>query len=525
MNDSEPTTPTETPLETPQLPPETTETDEQMDVVPEELPVPAKRQRSLSPAFVRRRTIKPNLTASFVVEAVCALPHPCPTHSLAASACFTHLVTGSDDGYIRDYDIFTSLNGKALLSAPQRHHAGVVEGILKAPNLRCWWENPADDVPVPPGEELTLSPVLSMTMQGDALWAVSGTQQGHLNLFTVRHEPGHRFHTIKAAHSGPISSLCLDRDEVGVFSGGWDGYTVHWDLNTGKETRRFRAHGAQLSSVALRPEAPAQPSMSMDVDEEKPEEEPEANDDEDANSDFDPLFDDPDTEPAKKSKESSHGLAMPTKTENSARIPAAPRNAPPLLTADLYRQFSPDILMTTFVDGQVVLWDCRVNSPGTGVGRLWMNDKTPPWCISSCWSADGSQIYAGRRNGAIDVWDVRQLGKSGPSGTPRMLKTLRNPASSGVVSCVVAFPDNRHIACASNDNLRLWDVADGGETDGGTKRSGVPFKIIPGHHGGYISQMIIDPAGRFLVSASSNRGWYGDSTRTVFVHDIKTSKT
>jgi len=65
--------------------------------------------------------------------------------------------------------------------------------------------------------------------------------------------------------------------------------------------------------------------------------------------------------------------------------------------------------------------------------------------MQACWSADGSQIYAGRRNGTVDVWDVRLVGRSGPSNTPRLLKTLRNPASSGVVSCVVAFPDCRHL--------------------------------------------------------------------------------
>jgi transcriptional activator SPT8 len=32
---------------------------------------------------------------------------------------------------------------------------------------------------------------------------------------------------------------------------------------------------------------------------------------------------------------------------------------------------------------------------------------------------------------------------------------------------------------------------------------------------------VVDPGARFLVSASSNRGLHGDSTRTVFVHDIK----
>lgn len=115
-------------------------------------------------------------------------------------------------------------------------------------------------------------------------------------------------------------------------------------------------------------------------------------------------------------------------------------------------------------------------------------------------------MYAGRRNGTIDVYDVRQLGMPA-MGTPRILKTLRNPTSSGVVSCVVAFPDTRHIAwyvlrtarfllginvmcSASSDNLRLWNVAEANEPDAfGKMKSGVQFKIIPGHHGGFISQM------------------------------------
>lgn len=127
----------------------------------------------------------------------------------------------------------------------------------------------------------------------------------------------------------------------------------------------------------------------------------------------------------------------------------------------------------------------------------------------ACWSADGSHIYAGRRNGTVDVWDVRLLGRSGPRCTPRLVKSLRNPPSSGVVSCVVPFPDGRHIAwwvcgrvagrdvkmtsqlcSASIDNIRLWNAAEAGESDGNVKgRGGVQFKIIPGHHGGYVSQM------------------------------------
>ena len=54
-------------------------------------------------------------------------------------------------------------------------------------------------------------------------------------------------------------------------------------------------------------------------------------------------------------------------------------------------------------------------------------------------------MYAGRRNGTVDVWDTRQFGRAS-GGTPRLLKSLRNPISSGAVSCLVAFPDGNHIA-------------------------------------------------------------------------------
>ena len=44
---------------------------------------------------------------------------------------------------------------------------------------------------------------------------------------------------------------------------------------------------------------------------------------------------------------------------------------------------------------------------------------------------------------------------------------------------------------ASNDNIRLWNANDTGfeAESAGRSRSGVPFKIIPGHHGGIVSQM------------------------------------
>lgn len=537
-------------------------------------PIPlVPRKRSLSPAQLRKKALTPASTvlSSYTVEAICALPHPVPTHALASSFCMTHLLTGSDDGYIRDYDIFSAVNGKNFLSAPQRSHSSVVEGTMKSGQLRFWWENPPDvstiDGPSLREEDAALSPVYSLAMHSDALWTLAGTHSGHVNLFTVRHEPGRLCHVMNG-HRGPVSALSLDHDEKGYFSAGWDGEAIQWDLNTGQRVRNFTAHGSQLAGIAVRPETSGYVEGSPPVVVRQKTEVstgssqhlpgsaiasrsatsmqhssdavssavPQVPPDSDANSEasFDPLFDDEPDAPEGMRVGVNDVVTLPLSTQASRstqpQLPhrtqashvAPPKNAPPLLDPVEYTTYSPDVLMTAAIDGQIILWDKRVNSAGKGVGRLWMSEKTPPWCLSACWSADGAQLYAGRRNGTVDVWDVRQLGRSGPANTPRLLKTLRNPLSSGVVSCVVAFPDCRHIACASVDNLRLWNVADAAEGDGfGRTKSGAQFKIIPGHHGGYISQMIVNPAAKFLVSASSNRGWHGDSTRTVFIHDIK----
>jgi len=103
---------------------------------------------------------------------------------------------------------------------------------------------------------------------------------------------------------------------------------------------------------------------------------------------------------------------------------------------------------------------------------------------------------AGRRNGTIDIWDVRRTSSSSSSSSsPGLLRTLRTPTESGPISCIVALPDGRHVATASQDNIRLWNTHDcfapediGGA---GTKKKGSrpPFKIIAGHHGGTISSM------------------------------------
>jgi transcriptional activator SPT8 len=103
------------------------------------------------------------------------------------------------------------------------------------------------------------------------------------------------------------------------------------------------------------------------------------------------------------------------------------------------------------------------------------------------WLGDGNQVLAGRRNGTIDIWDVRKTAPTAAS----VLRTLRTPADSGPVSCIVAFPDGKHVATASTDNIRLWNTVEYYEPEepARKKSSRPPFRIIAGHHGGTISSM------------------------------------
>jgi transcriptional activator SPT8 len=170
--------------------------------LPSTLPSLAQaRKRSPSPASLRHAAIAAPVglssfttvvPRSYTIEAICALPHPSPTHALASSYDMTHLITGSDDGYIRNYDIFSAVNGKTFLSAPQRHHAGVVEGLLKAGQVKFWWENPAmSERKVYSGgpgidDDAGLDPVYSMLMHSDALWALGGTRVSQTFCFLWR---------------------------------------------------------------------------------------------------------------------------------------------------------------------------------------------------------------------------------------------------------------------------------------------------------------------------------------------------
>ena len=69
---------------------------------------------------------------------------------------------------------------------------------------------------------------------------------------------------------------------------------------------------------------------------------------------------------------------------------------------------------------------------------------------------------------------------------------------------------------ASFDILRLYDLRE----QQAFKHSTIPFLIVPGHRGGVISSLYVDPTCKYLISTAGNRGWEGSTTEVMLGYEI-----
>lgn len=165
---------------------------------------------------------------------------------------------------------------------------------------------------------------------------------------------------------------------------------------------------------------------------------------------------------------------------------------------------SDSTFMATSTDGSIRIWDRRQPLP---VARITPHD-TPPWCLSACWSPDGNNLYAGRRNNTVEEYDLRKGLK-----TPERI--FRFPQGSGAVTSVKAMPNGRHLVCASYDILRLYDLK-----QSPSNKSTVPFLIVPGHRTGTISHLYFSADCRYMMTTGGNRGWEGSPTEVLLGYEI-----
>ena len=190
-------------------------------------------------------------------------------------------------------------------------------------------------------------------------------------------------------------------------------------------------------------------------------------------------------------------------------LTAPPTNETTTAPADLPQQ-SESTFLSAAIDGALRIWDRRQPLP---IATLPTHGSTPPWCTGACWSPDGNFFYAGRRNNTVDEYSIHHL--STKRAEPN--RSFKFQAGSGPVYALRAMPNGRHLVCASQDILRIYDLQHSTE---GRGRSTVPFTIVPGHRGGVISSIFVDPSCRFMLSAAGNRGWEGGGTEVLLGYEI-----
>lgn len=386
--------------------------------------------------------------------------------------------TGGQDGYIRKYDFHQSITGKVPLTVAQKHP--FVDSVQRSGVLLSYWENDDNDedaTVLRPTTDKNMSPVYCLAVQSEAMWMLSGQQNGSIKLQTVRIEEGKTVATLKS-HTAPVSVLQLMNDEKSLLSGSWDKQIYDWDLETGKTRRNFVAGNeitGQVSTIALRPDNAAAMDFSTIAPVVEPDVKTPAVRTGSPASDisFDPLFDEDDAIPQVTEQPVNGTLEGPV-----------------------------DVFLSSCIDGTMSIWDRRQSNP---IARISVPRGVPPWCMSTCWSLDGSSIYCGRRNGTVEEYSMH-------ASLAQPLRTIKLPNNSGPVSSVTAMPNGRSLICASQDNVRLYDL----KSDG----SGMPFLIVPGHHGGVISSFYVDPSCRYAFSTSGNRGWDGTSTEVLLGYEV-----
>lgn len=474
-----------------------------------------------------RETLRMKAKHSFNLDIVpsVAIPYSSQCHAIAFTDGPKWIITGGEDGFIRKYDFIASIQGKSPLTMAQRHT--LVDSINKAGVINSYWEN---EQPLTRNELMKLNPkikksdftsgsisyepkvnpVYALDVERNGYWCLSGVLSGGISLYTMRYNEGTLHHyfnhgqkkqnsVLNSGHTDAISSLKLNQDQDKFLSGSWDKTIRQWDLNTGKCINLFQGCSGQISQLHYRPEGLSDLILTFDDSDEL----------NDQNSDMGSLFGDSDNEDKNND----------TETKEVKKVPINKN-----VTTKQYKNDS--VFMSSQSDGTVNIWDIR-----TGIApiiKYKVPSGTPPWCMSSSWSNNGDFIYVGRRNSTVDEFSIKMPHKrSKLNYTPNVLKTLQFPKISGPVTALTTMPNDDYLLCGSSDNIRLYNLSlynsekPSNVTKEAKKTQATPFLIVPGHHGGVLSSLYVDDTGRFMVSASGNRGWGNAAfTESVIVYEI-----
>ncbi|KAL9058019.1 MAG: hypothetical protein Q9162_002011 [Coniocarpon cinnabarinum] len=252
--------------ETAKAPTEPSRNDAQTDDRTREYRTP---ERNLPPSMVsptfsdkaQMSQVRPEMVTAetYDIAPTIAAPHSTSINAITATSDMRWVFSGGGDGWIRKFNWVDTVNAKTLLTVAQRHP--FVDSVTKAGVLMSYWENeepseskPGSGAPQDPEEALPLSAVYSLAVHPQALWLLSGTEVGAINLQSVRHQEGKRI-TSLIKHTSAVSVMQLSQDNQSFLSGSWDKVILDWDLNTGQTKRNFMGSRGQISAIEIRPQS------------------------------------------------------------------------------------------------------------------------------------------------------------------------------------------------------------------------------------------------------------------------------
>ena len=212
----------------------------------------------------------PQLTAT--------LGHESPVESVAFDG--STLVTGSQDGRVRQWEITISPDGIRDISEPLRTltgHTGYVRSVAFSPDgqtlasgsndrtVRLWDANTGEHLRTLTRHDDDMNSV-AFSPDGQTLASGEGSFYGALRLWNTN--TGALLHELVPWHNKPVRSVAFSPDGQILASSdgrhGAGGSLRLWNANTGEHLRTLAGHSRDVNSVAFSPDGQTLASASID---------------------------------------------------------------------------------------------------------------------------------------------------------------------------------------------------------------------------------------------------------------------
>lgn len=195
-----------------------------------------------------------------VLRPLAAIAAVSDVQCVAATENMRWLFAGGSEGVITKFDFYSTINGgKMHLARSKQCSFCAFDGVM----LSSWQtiDHSSSTTAVTTtitntsnaqGEKRRQAGkgIHSLYAQKEGVWCLSGSADGHLDLWSCRVDEGARVYR-KQIHDGPVSGMQLPASEDVAFSIGFDGNIGCTDLNSGASSTTRTEHKGVLSTMHL----------------------------------------------------------------------------------------------------------------------------------------------------------------------------------------------------------------------------------------------------------------------------------